>query len=256
MKNAFILSLLLIVISCHSCNMGGGRENASLNQGDTLAPEVRRKFTGVKPNYVNGRLESEVSYRNGIRNGLTKTYYPSGVIKQIIPYCDGIKCDTARWFYEDGKLFRNTPYVRDTIHGTQVHFYRSGQVKATLSYEMGVRRNDLLEYYESGRPVSKNREIRINTRVEYQERGIFKIFAELDNKSSKVVFYRGDLDDNLFDPAKHFRITTSGGTGFLELSKNSSRNPGYVTIVAEYTTDFGNKDYYKRRVTIPYRDIN
>lgn len=251
-----ILTILLAALLNQACNLIGGRGDDSLTQGDTLASEVSRKFTGVKPSHVNGRLDSEITYRNGIRNGLTKTYYPSGFIKQIIPYCNGLKCDTARWFYEDGKLFRNTPYVNDTIHGMQVQYYRNGVVKASMSYVMGIRKNDLKENFENARPVTARREIKITTRDEYEERGVFKIFAELDNKSSKVIFYQGDLTDDLFDPAKHARITTSGGTGFLELTKSSGRNPGYVTIVAEYTTEFGNKDYYKKRVTVPYRDIN
>ncbi|MFO7575819.1 MAG: hypothetical protein R6W67_11755 [Bacteroidales bacterium] len=255
MRKIIVLPLLVIVLLNHACNLTGNRGDSSTNQGDTLVQEVKRKFTGVKPNYLDGKLISEISYRNGIRHGLTKTYYSSGVIKQIIPYCDGLKCDTARWFYEDGKLFRNTPYLNDMIHGTQVQFYRNGRVKASMSYEMGIRKNDLQEYYENGKPVTTKREILIRTRDEYQENGVYKIFAELDNKSTKVTFYKGEMPNDLFDPLKVEKITTSGVTGFMELSRKNGGNPGYVTIIAEYTTNFGNKDYYTKRVTVPYRDI-
>jgi len=256
MKKIIVLSLLLTALLSQACNLIGTRGDSTTDQGDTLVQEVRRKFTGVKPNYLDGKLVSEISYRDGIRNGLTKTYYASGVIKQIIPYCNGLKCDTARWFYEDGKLFRNTPYLNDTIHGTQLQFYRNGRVKASMSYEMGIRKNDLQEYYETGKPVAAKREILIRTRDEYQERGVYKIFAELDNKSAKVTFYRGEMTNDLFDPLIVDKITTSGGTGFLELSRSTGRNPGHITIIAEYTTNFGNKDYFTKRVTVPYRDIN
>lgn len=256
MKRKLVLLLLLSAFLTQACNIIGTREDESSAEGDTLAQEVKKRFTGVKPNYSEGKLVSEISYRNGIRHGLTKTYYPSGTIKQLITYCDGLKCDTARWFYEDGKLFRNTPYVNDAIHGTQVQYYRNGRVKASMGYEMGIRKNDLQEFYENGKPVTTRRELLIRTRDEYEQNGVFKIFAELDNKSTKVTFYKGDMTDNLFDPMKVDKITTSGGTGFLELRRRNGGNPGYVTIIAEYTTTFGNKDYYTKRVSVPYRDIN
>jgi antitoxin component YwqK of YwqJK toxin-antitoxin module len=255
MKKTIVLSMLLTAVLIQACNLIGSKGDDSANEGDTLVQEVRKKFTGVKPNYLDGKLVSEITYRDGIRHGLTKTYYASGVIKQIIPYCSGLKCDTARWFYEDGKLFRNTPYLNDMIHGTQVQFYRNGRVKASMSYEMGIRKNDLQEYYENGKPVTTERRILIQTRDEYQENGVYKIFAELDNKSAKVTFYKGEMTNGLFDPLKVEKITTSGGTGFTELSRRNGGNPGYITIIAEYTTSFGNKDYYTIRVSVPYRDI-
>lgn len=249
-------TFLLFVLIIFSCNTGGGGNNAASVDGTVPEPEVSVRFTGVKPYYVEGKLDKEVTFIRGVRNGMTKTYYASGGLKQVIIYDQGLRSDTAMWFYEDGKLYRTTPYVRDTIHGMQVQYYRSGRLKAHMSYNMGLRYPDLREYYDNGKMKVYNREIIIKTRDEYNERGIYKIFAELDNKSDVVVFYRGEFDNGLFNPDKLEKLTTSGGTGYLELSKSSAGNPGYAGIIAEYTTDFGNLNYIYKRVSIPYRDVN
>jgi|GEM_PF-183791 len=251
-----VLLILMIAITFPGCNSGSPGNDGTAEGTGAPATGVSEKFTGVKPYYLNGRLDREVTYVKGVRNGPTKTYYASGGIKQIIPFANGLQTDTARWFYEDGKLYRNTPYVSDTIHGTQVQYYRSGRIKAKMTYIMGNRLPDLEEYYDNGKMKVFRRELIIKTRDEYTERGVFKIFAELDNKATPVVFYLGELVDGAFNPGTAIKMTNSGGMGFIELSRGSLRNSGSVLVIAEYMTDFGNKNFLTKRVNIPYRDVN
>lgn len=256
MKRKTLPLILLLLSVMAGCIFQGGEGKKKTGDSTATATEISQKFSGVKPYYVNGRLDKEVTYLKGVRNGMTKTYYASGGVKQVIIYNTGMRTDTALWFYEDGKLFRATPYVRDTIHGVQTQYYRSGRIKARMSYNMGLRYPDLAEYYDNGKLKSSQREIKIRTRDEYLENGVFKIFAELDNKSPSVVFYKGEFDNGTFNPAKVEKLTTSGGVGLLELTKSSVRNSGSVVIIAEYTTDFSNLNYISTRVSIPYRDVN
>ena len=257
MKESIVLVMLaVIMLTGYGCNSGPGVENSGADKQKVPAGEVSAKFTGTKPFYIDGRLDREVSYISGVRNGLTKTYYASGGIKQILPFKDGLQTDTAKWFYEDGKLYRTTPYQRDTIHGTQVQYYRSGRIKAKMSYIMGNRLPDLEEYYDNGKKKVFTREINVVTRDEYAQRGAFKIFAELNNKSTPVVFYLVELSDGALNYSKVVKMTTSGGTGFIELTKGSVRNSGTALVIAEYMTDFGNKNFITKRVAIPYRDLN
>ncbi|MBE0674313.1 MAG: hypothetical protein IH591_06595 [Bacteroidales bacterium] len=255
MKPVYPASIILLALVMTACNLSGDKGNSSADPS-APAPEVSVKFTGVRSYQSGGRLDKEVSFVKGVRNGLTKSYYPAGGVKQIINYTNGLKTDTAKWFYEDGSLFRSTPYVNDTIHGLQCQYYRSGRLKASMSYIMGNRVADLEEYYDNGKIKIFRREITIIKRDEYAERGVYKIFAELDNKSTPVKFYRGELKNGVFNTEMVSEITTSGGTGLLELTRGISGNEGYVGIIAEYTTDFGNKNYLYKKVTVPYRDVN
>jgi hypothetical protein len=239
-----------------SCTGNGGSNDSASNKEAAGDDGVSVKFTGVKSYYSDDRLDREVQYVNGRRNGVTKTYYNSGRLKQTINYSDGRRNDLATWYYEDGKVFRTTPYTNDTIHGTQTQYYRSGRIKAKMSYVEGKRVPDLEEYFDNGKQKIIRAGIEIKTRDEYAERGVYKIFAELDNKSFGVAFYRGEFTDGLFDSKQVDKIPTSGGLGYLELTKAPIDNKGYVGIIAEYTTDYGNKNYIYKKVTVPYRDVN
>jgi len=244
-----VIVLLILTFAVAACV---GKSGEKIGEGDD---GVAVKFTGVRPYYIDGRLEKEVTYIKGRRNGLTKTYYPSGNLKQTFYFTDGRKNDTATWYYEDGKVFRITPYKNDTIHGTQIQYYRSGRIKAKMSYVDGHRLPDLEEFFDNNNKKIIKTEIVIKTRDEYAENGKYKIFAELTDKMSGVVFYRGDLIDGAFNKGNVATMATSGGVGLLELLQGPTGNTGYVGIIAEYTTGFGNKNYIYKRVSIPYKDV-
>jgi len=248
------IKLLVIQIAFLAALAGCGGDTAKLS--GTGDDGVSQKFTGVRPFYKDNRLEKEVTYVNGRRNGITKTYYPSGNLKQTFNFIDGRKNDLATWYYEDGKVFRTTPYKNDTIHGIQIQYYRSGRIKAEMSYVEGHRLPDLKEYFDNNKQKIIKANIVISTRDEYAENGIYKIFAELDNKNLGVIFFKGDFTDGAFNRNNLTKITTSGGIGYLELSVGPVGNNGYVGIIAEYTTDYGNKNYIYKKLTIPYKDVD
>jgi hypothetical protein len=248
---ALIFPLLtFLIIGFTGCNSSNTTGEMTGDDG------VAVKFSGVKAYHTDGRLESEVTYVKGRRNGITKTYYPSGRLKQTINFTDGRKNEMASWFYEDGKLFRTTPYKNDTIHGTQIQYYKSGRIKARMSYVDGNRIADLEEYFDNNKQKIINVNILSRIKDEYSVNGLYKIFTEIDKPNYRVQFYRGDLPDGVFNDANVTSISTSGGTGYLELKVSTVGNNGYIGIIAEYTTDFGNKNYVYKKLTIPYRDVN
>lgn len=244
-----LISLIVMTAAVAGC---AGETATLTGTGDD---GVGEKFTGVRPFYENNRLDKEVTYVKGKRNGLTKTYYPSGNLKQTFNFVDGRKSELATWYYEDGKVFRTTPYKNDTIHGKQIQYYRSGRLKAEMSYVEGHRLPDLKEYFDNNKQKIIRADIIIKTRDEYTANGKYKIFAELDNKNLGVVFFRGDLTDGAFNRSNLTKMATSGGVGYLELSLGPNGNNGYVGIIAEYTTDFGNKNYIYKKVSIPYKNV-
>lgn len=251
-RTIIFFSLLISLLAGCTGNGGGDAETSGKTGDDGVAV----KFTGVRPYYSEGRLDREIAYVEGKREGITKTYYASGRLKQTINYSNGRKNDIATWYYEDGKVFRTTPYLNDTIHGTQTQFYRSGRIKAKMSYVEGARIPDLEEFFDNGKQKVIRADIEIKTRDEYAERGIYKVFAELSNKTMSVVFYRGEFVNGAFHAGKAYSIPTSGGTGYIELTKAATDNKGYIGIIAEYTTDYGNKNYIYKKVPIPYRNVN
>ena len=79
---------------------------------------------------------------------------------------------------------------------------------------------------------------------------------ELSDKATKVNFYRGEFTDNRFDTTKYKIINTVEGKGSLNLKKAGNPTAGYVGVIAEIITDYGNKYLVSKKIELPYADLN
>jgi len=89
-----------------------------------------KAFTGIayEESPVLGR--SEVSYREGVQEGLARDWYPSGVLKGQSAYVQGVLHGISREFDEDGHLMIEVRYE----YGIRVmarRFGSDGSVVAT-----------------------------------------------------------------------------------------------------------------------------
>lgn len=213
-------------------------------------------FTGVK-NYMHDDIKlKEVTYNNGIREGMTRTFYKGGALEQEIPYTGDKKNGEAKWYYPDGKLFRVTPYVNDTINGDQIQYYKSGLVKARLSYSDGKRLPGIEEYMMSGEKVTGYPEVRYRIGDRYAERGTCKIFIEFSDIAENVKFYRGDYVNGLVDMDSLVLLLQTATTGYLDLQKTPGHKADSVVVIASYLTQFGNRLYYRLAIPLKYKDLN
>ena len=147
------------------------------------------------------RLVKEVTFKNGVKEGLMKSFYQNGKLRQTFWYENGLREDSAKWYYEEGQLFRSTPYKNDTIDGIQKQYYRNGRLKAKLGYKKGLRTQNLEEFTTEGKLVGGYPALVVNVRDEYKTKGVYRISLELSDKSTKGKFYRGDLSNGVFDTA-------------------------------------------------------
>jgi len=213
-------------------------------------------FSGIKRYYSEGKIIKEVTFVNGLRNGICKNYYDDGRLKSTIIYRNNIKEDTAKWYYTEGMVYRITPYVNDRIHGTQIKYYKNGRIQASLPYRNGLRLPGLKEYYENGVEVKSNQTIDYNISNQYNtNNGLVRVFLKLSQESIYVDYYHGSLVDNAFDPEKCRKVTASSGMGFIELHKDPGKGRDYVDVIAVYTTRFGNNEILTRRIKLPYKDL-
>lgn len=252
MKNLTSIIVTLILIVAASCGGGtgesGGRKKAG-NEPDT-------GYTGIK-NYIRNDIKvKEVTFRNGVREGLTRTFYMGGVVEQEIPYEGGKKNGLAKWFYPDAKLFRVTPYVNDTISGTQIQYYKNGNVKAKLEYVDGKRKPGLEEYNMDGSMVTGYPEVTYRTEDLYGEKGLYKLFVEMSDMAENVKYYRGDLEHGLVDIDSVTPLLQTETTGYVDLKRTPGHHADSVVIIAGYLTRFGNRLYYRKAIPLPYKDLN
>jgi hypothetical protein len=249
----------LIVILALVLNSGcKGKEGSGKNSGGgndtTSVPDTG--FTGIKQ-YMSGRhLTMESTFKNGVKEGVTKTYYASGNLRGTMWYENGMREDTSKWFFEEGQLFRTTPYRRDTIDGIQKQYFRNGKLKAVIGYKKGFRTFEFEEYDMEGRKVGGYPDLVVNTKDNYSSKGTFTLSLGLSDKSTKVKFFRGDFGNGLFDTTRCVKIKTIDGIGTLELKKTGTPQQGSVDVLAAITTLYGNNYLVHKKIELPYKDLN
>lgn len=253
MKQFTAITAIMIMIFAASCGSGTGDKGGGRKKSGHV-PDTG--YTGVR-SYIRDNVKlREVEYRNGVREGITRTYYKGGVLEQEIPYVADKKNGEARWYYPDSKLFRVTPYVNDTIHGSQIQYYKSGRVKAKLDYTEGKRHPTIEEYTMSGEKVTSYPEVRYHANDRYGERGLYKLFIEMTDMAENVKYYRGDLVNGLVDLDSLKPLLQTATTGYLDLQKTRGHSADSVTVVAAYLTGYGNRLYYRLAIPLPYKDLN
>lgn len=252
MRQLTLLAATIIMIIASAC--GGGTGPEGNRKKDVQVADTG--YTGIK-NYVRDNVKlKESEFKNGIREGMTRTFYKGGQLEQEIPYSGDRKNGEAKWYYPDGKLFRVTPYVNDTIHGDQVQYYKNGGVKARLRYADGKRFPGLEEYMMNGEKVTGYPEVRYRVNDRYAERGLYKIFIVFTDMAENVKFYRGDYVGGLVDIDSMTLLLQTATTGYLDLQKKPGNHADSVVVIASYLTQFGNRLYYRLAIPLPYKDLN
>jgi len=245
--------LFLILLS--SCTGKGTSKKETQTSIDTVAvPDTG--YTGITKYMSRDILIKEVTFKNGVRQGLMKSFYQDGRMRQSFWYENGLRADSAKWYYEEGQVFRSTPYKNDTIDGIQQQYYKNGRLKARLGYKKGLRTTFLEEYGPDGKLIGGYPELVVNIKDDYSTKGIYKVTLSLSDKSQKIRFYTGDLSTGVFDTAHCNVVNTIEGIGYLNLKKTKSTNSGYIGIVAEILTNFGNNHLVYKKIDLPYKDLN
>ncbi len=246
---AITLMITLMITACGGTGSDESRRGRERHQPDT-------GYTGVKYVIRDNIKLKEITYKNGLREGMTRTYYKGGALEQEIPYSGDKKNGDATWYYPDGKLFRSTPFVNDTIHGDQIQYYKSGRVKARLSYNDGKRYPGLEEYTINGEKVTDYPSLTYRVEDRYRERGLYKIYAEFSNLAEKGRFYRGDYIDGVVNIDSMLLLLQTATTGYLDLKKTPDHHADSVVVIGSYLTPYGNRLYYRLAIPLPYKDLN
>lgn len=249
-----LVSLLFILISGCSGKGSAKKDIQSLNDNISV-PDTG--YTGIKQYYnsTGDYLIKEVTFKNGVRHGEMKTFYKGGQKYQSFWYEKGLREDSARWFYPEGQIFRSTPYKHDTIDGIQRQYYRNGRTKARIGYIKGFRTPDIEEYTLTGKLVKGYPEIVTSLTDNYQADGKVRINLGLSDKSTKVKFYRGEFYNGVFDTSKLVMLKTVKGQSYINLKKAGTSQQDNVGVIAEITTDFGNKYLAYKKTELPYKDL-
>ncbi len=84
------------------------------------------------------------------QNGIIKTYYPSGKVHTEESYVDDVKDGSFYTYYENGNLLEEKNYSTGVLNGWMRTFYESGLLREEVYIENGIRNGVDKLYYSNG----------------------------------------------------------------------------------------------------------
>ena len=122
------------------------------------------KKNGIKTTWLDKETVKE-SFRDDIKEGYTRYYYPDGKLKQEIPFIKGLEQGFGKEYGPDGTIITLTEYKRGFIvdrvrinrkdgngrkQGRWCIFYEKGNLKSEVTYRDDKKNGYLKEYSENG----------------------------------------------------------------------------------------------------------
>ncbi len=93
-------------------------------------------------------LSSETE--NGLRNGITKSYYPDGAVRGTVNYSDGKRHGAYNEYYTNGRIKVTEHYVHGDLEGTSTYYYTSGAIRQIKEYVDNEAHGYSTQYNEDG----------------------------------------------------------------------------------------------------------
>ena len=230
-KISYLFLIAVFSFSLHSCDQlkPGNKKSGQENKEST---GTKDKTTLRKSHYPNGKLMSEVNYRNGKKHGLAKNYYQNGNLKLKLYYENGVKHGLGITYYESGKKYRETTYVNGKIDGIRKVYREGGALMAEIPYKNGHVGKGLKEYLLNGKPKTKFPYLIVKTVDNRVFNDEFLVQVYFSEKSRKPEFYVGQLTDGKYlnDDLQKLQVIDGKGTMYLRI------HPGSMAMKTLYFT--------------------
>jgi antitoxin component YwqK of YwqJK toxin-antitoxin module len=104
----------------------------------------------VKTYYPNGKLHTEVSYADTIKDGSEKIYYPNGQLEIVTEYSNGIKNGEEKGYYQNGKLSLENAYLDGKENGIVKTYFPNGNLEFQAIFKKGLKNGPFEMHFENG----------------------------------------------------------------------------------------------------------
>ena len=108
-----------------------------------------------KSYYKTGELDAVIPFENGIKIGTGNWYYPSGKKKREIPYLNREMHGKCKWYHENGNLLKECEYINDKENGVCKWFYENGNIQVLANYKNGIKNGLFEQYNENGEIIKQ-----------------------------------------------------------------------------------------------------
>jgi len=106
---------------------------------------------------VDGKLISDETYRKGVLNGLSRTYYPeTGNVAESIEFKNGKKQGKLRKYFPEGNIMTEGTYVDDQLDGEFTLYFPDGSTQLKGQYKNGIQIGQWHYFDEQGNEISES----------------------------------------------------------------------------------------------------
>ena len=124
-------------------------------EGNAFQPESEIDFdqkSGIlRTFWANGKLRTETTYQNGVRNGIYRQYYANGTLEFEVPYRNDKRDGDLRYWYENGVFSHLIQYKEGLRHGKTEYHYAMGSAKShEIEYRNDKAAGTEFEYTPKG----------------------------------------------------------------------------------------------------------
>lgn len=144
------------------------------------------------------------NYKNGVLQGITKSYYYTGVLKEEGVWENGKLNGHASEYYSNGLMKTNGVYVNSKKENNYTEYYNNGSKALEETYKNGDRNGPSTIYYESGSP-----HYQINY-VDNEVDGLVKEFYKDGNVYSTVMLKKGKSNGEMTIYHRNGNVATKG----------------------------------------------
>ena len=111
---------------------------------------LNQQKTGRWVSYDAGRMVSEENYRQGLKMGKSKTYYPSGELFEEADWENNLRTGVYRAFFVSGKPYLECQMKLGQRNGFCQVFFENGELELEGFYQSGLRHNEWKYYDKDG----------------------------------------------------------------------------------------------------------
>ncbi len=126
---------------------------------------------------IDGALMATETYKNGIRNGLSQSFYRNKKVSEEIGWKNGKKNGIWRKYYDSGKIRMETRYINNELDGIFHVFYKTGRMYIDGGYKADLK-NGVWNFYDKQGKLDKT--------IEYIN-GIATNQDELDSIETEMI---------------------------------------------------------------------
>lgn len=185
----------------------GAQQNFFDSTGKIYKEEtfLNGKLNGITKEFNrNGDTLVYMNFKNDIRDGIQREYFPNGKPYRIVEYKNGLLDGIHLTFSESGIVEVSLNHKEGMKHGKQIFFDNSGKEAGIEMWMMGQKDGDFIKYHENGNILTKSTfkknipvgEHLVNDekgktihQTVYDKKGIKQYEMEIDEYGDKKVLY-------------------------------------------------------------------